>query len=371
MKKIYLDNNATTPLDPRVIAAMQEALVPTPFNPSSTHSFGQEAKNLLTKSRDTLAHALHVKPHQIIFTSGGTEALNFLIRGFYALFPHCHILTSNIEHPAVQETLKSLNANITYLPAGLWGSVQPHQIEEAITAETRLIVLSAASNITGVETNITAIASIAEKHNIRFIVDGVQILGKKVLRIPSGVSGIAFSAHKLHGPLGIGCALLQTRDPLPPFITGGSQESGKRAGTPNLLGIVGFAKAASLLATELPAATDKMVFLRDCLTEGLMQTLGNIVVHGQGPRLCNTVHIGFPGADGETLLMQLDMTGIAASHGSACSSGGLEPSPVLINMGIPHSLARSSLRFSLSRFTTQEEIDFTIDILSRLLSKKS
>jgi cysteine desulfurase len=367
MKKIYLDNNATTPLDPRVINAMQETLTPIPFNTSSVHSFGQEAKKLLTTSRDTLAHALHVKPHQIVFTSGGTEALNFLIRGFYSLFPGCHILTSNVEHPAVHETLKSLHANITYLNAGLWGALHPHQIEEAITPATHLIVLTAANNITGVETDIAAIASIAEKYNIHFIVDAVQLLGKKIFHIPSGISALAFSAHKLHGPLGIGCALLQTRDQLPPLITGGPQENARRAGTPNLLGIVGFAKAAELLANELPAATEKMVALRNRLTDSLMQTIGNIVVHGQGPRLCNTVHIGFPGADGETLLMQLDLAGIAVSHGSACTSGGLEPSPILLNMGIPLSVARSSLRFSLSRFTTQDDIDFTIDTITRIL----
>ncbi len=370
MKKIYLDNNATTPLDPRVIEALQETLVPFPFNPSSSHAFGQEAKQLLTKSRDTIAHALHLKPQQLIFTSGGTEALNFLLRGFYSLAPGCHILTSNVEHPAVYETLQSLpGARITDLPAGLWGAIQPHQIEEAITPETRLITLTAANNITGVETDIAAIAALADKRGIPFVVDGVQVLGKKPLRIPPGVSGMAFSAHKLHGPTGIGLAALLTRDPVPPLITGGSQEHGKRAGTPNIIGIVGFAKAAALLSTELPAATEKMKNLRDHLTHGLMQALGNIVVHGQGPRLCNTAHIGFPGVDGETLLMQLDLAGIAVSHGSACTSGGLEPSPILLKMGIPNSLARSSLRFSLSRFTTLEDIDTTIDTISHLIKK--
>ena len=368
MKKIYLDNNATTALDPRVIEAMQEVLTPLPFNSSSTHSFGQESKKLLTNSRDTIAHALHVKPQELVFTSGGTEALNLLIRGFYK--PGTHVITSNVEHPAVQETLQSLNAKATYLPAGLWGAVQPHQLEEALTPETRLIVLMAANNITGVKTDIQAIAHIAHQRNIPLIVDGIQILGKELFQIPLGVSAMAFSGHKLHGPTGIGLAFIRSPFKIASQITGGPQEHGRRAGTENLLGIVGFAKAIELLALELPAATHRMQKLRDKLTEGLMESLGNIVVHGQGPRLCNTVHIGFPGIDGETLLLQLDLAGIAASHGSACASGGLETSPILLNMQIPASLARTSIRFSLSRTTTEQEIDTALELITQLVKKQ-
>jgi cysteine desulfurase len=371
MKKIYLDNNATTALDPRVIEAMQEVLTPLPFNSSSVHSFGQESKKLLTKSRDTIAHAFHVKPQEIIFTSGGTEALNLLLRGFYT--PGAHILTSNVEHPAVRETLQALEkqgAKVTYLPAGLWGAVQPYQIEEALTPETRLIVLMAANNITGVKTGINAIAQIAHQRNIPFIVDGVQILGKELFHILPGVSAMAFSGHKLHGPTGIGLAFVRSSFKLTPQITGGSQEYGRRAGTENLMGIVGLAKAIELLAVELPAATKRMETLRNKLTQSLMNNLGDIVIHGQGPRICNTVHIGFPGIDGETLLLQLDLAGIAASHGSACTSGGLEPSPVLLNMQIPASLARTSIRFSLSRNTTEQEIDTTIELVTQLINKQ-
>ncbi len=368
MKKIYLDNNATTALDLRVIEAMQEVLTPIPFNSSSVHSFGQESKKLLTNSRDTIAHTLHIKPQELVFTSGGTEAINLLLRGFY--IPGTHVISSNVEHPAVRETLQSLGAKVTYLPAGLWGAVQPHQLEEALTPETRLIVLTAANNITGVKTDIKTIADIAHKRNIPFIVDGVQILGKEQFQIPLGVSGMAFSGHKLHGPTGIGIAFVRSPFKLAPQITGGSQEHGRRAGTENLLGIVGLAKAIELLAVELPAATSRMQTLRDKLADGLMETVGNIVVHGQGPRICNTAHIGFPGIDGETLLLQLDLAGIAASHGSACTSGGLEPSPILLNMQIPASLARSSIRFSLSRTTTEQEIDTAIELITQLVKKQ-
>jgi cysteine desulfurase len=228
----------------------------------------------------------------------------------------------------------------------------------------------AANNITGVKTDINAIAATAHRRNIPFIVDGVQLFGKENFHIPAGVSAMAFSGHKLHGPAGIGFAFVRSPYKLPAQITGGSQEHGRRAGTENLLGIVGLAKAVELLATELPAATERMRTLRDRLTEGLMEKLGNIVIHGQGPRICNTIHIGFPGIDGETLLMQLDIAGIAASHGSACTSGGLEPSPILLNMNIPASVARTSIRFSLCRLTTQDDIDTAIELISKLIQQQ-
>ncbi len=372
MKKIYLDNNGTTGLDPRVIQAMEEVLTPIPLNPSSMHYFGQQAKQWLTRSRDTIAQLLHVKPHELIFTSGGTEALNFLLRGFYALSPGCHILSSDVEHPAVRLTLADLErigAQVTYLPAGLWGAVRPEQVEAALTPKTRLITLMAVNNITGVKTDIGTIAELAESRGIPFIVDGVQLLGKELFHIPRGVTGMAFSSHKVHGPQGVGVAMLRSSYKLPALITGGLQEQGRRAGTENIPGIVGFAKAAELLPSLLPKAAEQMSALRDHLIQGLSHSLQNIVVHGQGPRICNTAHIGFPGIDAETLLLQLDLAGIATSHGSACSSGGLEPSPILLQMGIPLSLARSSLRFSLSRFTTQDDIDTTIGIISNLINR--
>ena len=372
MRKIYLDNNGTTGLAPEVIDAMQEVLTPIPINPSSAHQFGQEAKRLITRSRDTIAHVLQVKPSELTFTSGATEALNYLIRGFYALSPGSHIISSNVEHPAVRLTLADLErigASVTYLHAGLWGAIRPEQLEAAITPKTRLIVLMAANNITGVKSDIDAFAKIAENHNIPLIIDGVQLLGKELFHVPRGVAGIAFSSHKLHGPQGVGLCVLRSHYKLPSLITGGAQEQGRRGGTENIPGIVGFAKAIELLPTKLPKATEQMQQLRDRLIEGVSHALGNIVVHGQGPRICNTAHIGFPGIDAETLLIQLDLAGVAASHGSACASGGLEPSPILLSMGIPPKLAASSIRFSLSRYTTQEEIDQTIDLISTIQYK--
>jgi len=372
MKKIYLDNNASTGVDPQVAEAMLEGLSPIPGNPSSTHYFGREAKQQIAKAREAISSYLHVKPSEIIFTSGGTESLSHLMRGFFALIPRCHIVTSNVEHSCVYNTLQLLEkkgAKVTYLPAGLHGAVKPEQIEEILPQKPSLILLCSVNNETGVKTDIEAIARIAQDADIPFFIDAVSHLGKEPLKIPRGVAAMACSAHKLHGPKGIGLTYLKNLK-IEPLLTGGGQEFGMRAGSENLPGILGFAKAVELLS-GLPKAIEKMTKLRNRLIEGLMERTGNIVVHGQGPRICNTANIAFPGAEGESLLMQLDLAGIAASHGSACSSGALEPSRILLNMGIPPSVARTSLRFSLSRYTTAEEIETCIDIMEKLLKRKN
>jgi cysteine desulfurase len=361
MRRIFLDNNATTGVDPRVVEAMMEDLGGIPANPSSVHFFGQEAKKKVVRAKESLAHNLHIKPQELTFTSGGSEALRLLLCTLYNKSPGCHIIASSAEHPATLKTLAYLETQggrVTYLPVGLWGAVRPEQIQEALTPATRLITLMSINNVTGVKTDIGSIANLAHKAEIPFVVDAVQHLGKELFKIPLGVTGMAFSGHKLHGPKGIGLAFLRA-----PFKI----DSPFHTGTENLAGILGFAKAVDLLNTELPAATFHMEKLRNHLIDGLSARLGNIVVHGQGPRICNTAHIAFPGADGEALLIQLDLAGIAVSHGSACASGGLEPSHVLIAMGIPPSVARTSLRFSLSRTTTQLDIDTTLDILTDLL----
>ncbi|MGR3973127.1 MAG: cysteine desulfurase family protein [Candidatus Rhabdochlamydia sp.] len=371
MKRIYLDNNGTTQVDPQVVRVMQEVLLSAPLNPSSAHSFGQEAKQHLIRSRDTIARFLNVPSKELIFTSGGTEALNYLIHGFFALYPSCHIISSNGEHPAVQNTLlalKKAGANISFLPIGVSGAVHLEAVKQAITPQTRLIILMAVNNITGVKTDVDAIAEFALDREIAFIVDGVQLLGKELFHIPKGVSAMAFSSHKIHGPQGVGACFLRSSYKLPPLITGGGQELGRRAGTENIAGIVGFAKAVDLLQDHLPSATERMQMLKMRLIQGIHSFFPHLIVHGEKPFICNTVQLGFPSIDGETLLLQLDLAGVAVSHGSACTSGGLEPSPILLNMGIPPSLARSSLRFSLSRLTTEEEINQTLLLLAPLVS---
>lgn len=356
---IYLDNNATTGVDPLVKQAMLDDLSTTPANPSAVHFFGQEARNRLMKARQTIAQFLKVKPTEIIFSSGGTESLNMLLRPTQG-----HIITSNVEHSAVYNTLKSHNP--TYLPVNALGAVTPEQVKAAIRPDTKLITLTAINNETGVKTDIEAIAKIAQEHNIPFVVDGVALLGKELFTIPEGVSAMAFSGHKFHAPKGIGFAFIRSNFKVPPLITGGDQEYGKRAGTENLSGILGMAKAIELLQKELPLATNHMRFLRDLFEEGLREFAQ---VNGDGPRSCNVSNLYFPGVDGESLLIALDQAGIAASHGSACASGALEPSRILINMGYPKERVRSSLRFSLSRWNSQDEINQTLEVLLSLIPK--
>jgi cysteine desulfurase len=372
MQRIYLDNNATTGVDPRVLEAMLPELSLTPSNPSSIHFFGQEAKNRLQKARESIASFFMVKPQEILFTSSGTEAINLILRGFFPKEISGHAITSNVEHSCVYKTLSDLQTkglDVAFLPAGLLGAVSPEQVKEAIRPHTRFIALIAANNETGVKHDLDAIGQIALDAGIPLIVDGVALLGKELFTLHPGISAITFSGHKVHGPKGVGCAVVRSTLKLAPFLTGGSQEYALRPGTENLPGIIGLAKAIELLKTELPEAGHRMAKLRDLLEAGLLQKANPVVVNGMGPRICNTTNLSFPGDQGEDLLIALDMAGIAVSHGSACSSGALEPSRVLTNMGLPMQIARSALRFSLSRNTTLAEIERTIETVSEIVNR--
>lgn len=366
MKRIYLDHNATTPIDPLVLEAMKVELAIGPANPSSIHYFGQEAKKRLTKARHALAAYFGIKPSELIFTSGGTEAINLILRGFFAAYPDAHGISSNLEHAAVLETLKSFP--VTFLGGNASGAITPQQVVEAISPKTRLIALSAANSETGVKTDIEAIAKIAAARDIFFFVDGVALLGKEQFSIPAGISAMAFSGHKIHGPKGSGVAFIRSPHKIKPLLTGGGQEYGLRSGTENLAAIIGLTKAVELLKDKLPAATEHMRQLRNYFEEKVKEKFPKAHVNGTGPRLPNTSNIAFPGINGEELLMQLDIAGVAASHGSACSAGALEPSRVLINMGLSRKEAGSSVRFSISRDTTQAEIDHALKILSKIVS---
>lgn len=360
MTYVYLDNNATTVIDPRVVEAMLVEMQEAPSNPSSIHKLGKSAHRRLNRARETIATYLHVQPNELIFTSSGTEAITLALLG---LHPKRHILTSPIEHASVFQTVQHLEkggCKVTYLPIDEWGHVQVQDVEAAIRPETDLIILGAVNSETGVKNPITEIAEIAEKRKIPFIVDGVALLGKESFTIPRGVSAMAFSAHKLHGPKGVGLLYVRKGVKLEPLFFGGGQELMRRPGTENLIGIIGFAKAVELLETELPAASLRMAQLRAQLEEGIP----GVKVNGTGPRICNLTSLTFPDMDGEALLFQLDMAGIAASMGSACSSGALEPSRVLLQMGLSKKQALSTLRFSLSRFTTEEEISKVIHHLA-------
>jgi len=365
-QRIYLDNSATTQLDSRVFKAMIQELERPTGNPSSLHGFGREAKKRLTSERDCIAHFLKIKSSELIFTSGGTEALNLLIHGLYS---GGEILSSDVEHAAVYKTLLNFS-DVTLLPARLHGAITPEQLEAAITERTRLIVLTAVNSETGVKSDVEALAAIAEMHKIPLIIDAVAWLGKERFVIPRGVTGMAFSAHKIHGPKGAGAAFIRSGAQLSPCITGGEQEKGRRAGTENITGIVGFAEAIRQLDLLLPEATERMEQLMQLFIQGVLAKT-EAVINGEGPKICSTINLSFPGHLGEDLLIQLDLLGVATSHGSACSSGALEPSRVLLNMGYEAIRTKSALRFSISRETTEQEILEAVAIISDLVSPSS
>lgn len=362
---IYLDNNATTQPDPRVVKAMSHHLRHGGGNPSSVHAQGRAARSELSQARRTIASYLNVKPAEIIFTSSGTEGANMLLHG---LIPKGgHLITSSVEHSCVYATIQAMERETTFLTPGLFGAIAPEAVRAAIRPDTRLIALMAVNNETGVKTDIASIAAIAKEAHIPFMVDGVAWLGKEPMTIPEGVSAIFFSGHKIHCPPGIGFVFMRSTMTLAPLLIGGEQEGGKRGGTENLLGIVGLAEAVRLLSEELPTATARMTLLRDRLEQSLQANLDGVTINGSGPRVANTSNLSFAKVEGETLLTQLDLMGIAASHGSACASGALEPSRILRNMGLPADVAASSIRFSLSRMTTAEEIERCIEVTTQLV----
>ena len=345
---MYLDNNATTPLDPLVREAMIEAF--DLYNPSSMHTYGQEAKKKLTHARSVIADFFSIAPREITFTSSGTEAMNFLIRGLYKGGP---IVTTKIEHSCIHNTILSLTDDIIYLPVDEYGAPTSF---DTIPPDA-LVVLSAVNGETGVKLDLDSVAAL----NATTIIDGVALLGKEPVTIPRGITAIGFSAHKFHGPKGAGLAIC--RLPLSPLITGGPQEHNLRAGTENLPGIIGMRRAI-----ELIPKTTNMATLRDHFEKSLAEKL-SIDINGTGPRVCNTLNIAFTGVDGESLLIALDMAGVAASAGSACSAGAIEPSRVLLGMGYSRERALSSLRFSLSRMTTADEIDRAIETITACVAK--
>lgn len=372
MKRIYLDNNASTALNPEVVEAVAQELSCEPGNASSIHGWGQAAKKRLNGYRETIASYLQAKPNEIIFTSGGTESMNLLLRGLFSCEIQGHAISTNAEHSCVYATLLELQKkglDLSFLPVGLNGAVTPEQIEEAIRPDTRFICVFAVNGETGVKHDLKAIGSIALKHKIPLFVDGVAWIGKEEISLYPGISGIGFSGHKCHAPKGTGFVYVHSDIKLTASITGARQEYGLRAGTENLPGIAGLAKAIEQLKSGLREATERMTRLRNQLEEGLLQRIDPMIINGTGARICNVTNLSFPKDLGEDLLIALDMAGIAVSHGSACSSGSLEPSRVLLQMGIPFSVAKSALRFSLSRYTTEEDIETTIALTAQIVNQ--
>ncbi len=333
-----------------------------PRNPSSITFYGREARDKISTARREIAKYLGVLPEEVIFTSGGTESNQMLIHGFYKRNPGL-IIGSAIDHACVTEALKQYNT--TYLKIDEKGSPQILDIEKLLTqTKVSFVMLSGANTETGVMLELNKVAELCERHHTPLLIDGVGLLGKaNFTPIPKGVSAISFSGHKFHGPKGIGLAIIRKKYKIPPLLVGGHQERGMRAGTENLPGILGLAKAIELIDS---ASFTKMQELRDHFETLLFEKFPKFQVNGLGTRLPNTSNIYFKGIDAETLLMNLDQKGVIASLGSACSAGALEPSHVLLGMGYPQERALSSLRFSLSRFTTKTEIERAVAIITDL-----
>jgi cysteine desulfurase len=376
MKRIYLDNAATTPVDPEVLKEMLPFLSDAFGNPSSIHSFGQETRAAVEEARDKIASLISARGEEIVFTGGGTEADNFAIKG--AAFANegkgDHIITTSIEHHAVMESCKFLERRgfrITYLPVGIDGLVDPQDVKKEITDRTILISVMHANNEVGTIEPLAEIGKITREEGIYFHTDAVQTVGHIPVNVDElGIDLLTMSAHKLYGPKGVGALYIRKGTRLIPFIHGGEQERRRRAGTENVPAIVGFGKAAEIAQREMDSVAKHLIRLRGKLIQGMMERIEHIHLNGHPTqRLPNNVNVSIEFVEGESMLLNLDLEGIAASTGSACSSSSLEPSYVLLAMGFSQELAHGSLRFSLGRETTEEDIDRVLEVLPRIIDK--
>ena len=375
--RIYFDYNATTPVLPAVADAMAAAMRDVFGNASSVHFFGQQAKAAVDTARSSLAALLGADPSEIVLTGGGTESDNLAIRGAAeALEPtkRRHLIASAIEHEAVLNTLKALARRgwqTTLLPVDQSGIVSPDRLREAIRDDTALVSVMHANNEIGTIQPIAELAAIAHQHGALMHTDAVQSAGKIPVAVRAlGVDLLSVSAHKFNGPKGVGALWVKRGTRLQPVQTGGKHERGRRAGTENVPAIVGMGVAALLAKEKLSSEALRVGALRDRLEEGVLRTVTGTAVNGaRTERVPNTTNISFDRVEAESLLIALDLEGVAVSTGSACSSGTLEPSHVLRAMGFPPHRTQNSLRFSLGVFSTQEEVDRVVEILPRLVEK--
>jgi len=370
MRSVYLDHNATTPLDPRVFEAMKPYLIEAFGNASSPHHHGRVAKQALEESRGIVAEAIGARPEGIIFTSGGTEADNLAIRGisYRKRERKGHIITSSIEHHAVLRTCNALEKDgftVTYLPVDSQGRVDPDDLRKSIRKDTILISVMYANNETGVVEPVSEMVKIAQEYGVPFHSDAVQAVGKISVDLRELYTDLlSLSSHKIYGPKGIGALVVGDGIELSPVLTGGHHEGGLRAGTENIPGIVGFAHALRIAREEIDTYQTRVSALRDKLESGLLDGIGHVEIHGiEAERLPHTTSISFASVEAESILLHLDLKGIAASSGSACTTGEPEPSHVLLAMGISPEIARGSIRISLGRENTGEEVDYTVNVL--------
>lgn len=376
MQLTYLDYNATTPVDQQVLATMMPFFAERFANPSSQYASAKETRKAVEESRIKIAGLLNAKDGDIIFTGGGTEANNLAIKGvaFANRDRGKHIIVSQIEHQAVLKPckyLKNFGFKITYVPVGDDGIVDIKALRKAIKRDTILISVMYANNVTGVIQPIEEIARLARKYGVYFHTDAVQAVGKIPVDIDNlGVDLLTISGHKIYGPKGVGALYIRKGVKIDSVIHGGGQEMKLRAGTENVPGIVGLAKALEISVQNMAEVQKRVKKLRDTLEDGLLASIPDCYVTGDRQRrLFNTSNLIIKYVEGEALLMHLNLAGICASSGSACSSGTPEPSHVMLAMGVPPEFARGSLRFSLGRFTTEEDIQHVIEVLPEIVRK--
>lgn len=372
---IYLDHNATTPLDPSVLATLVRMLEEVPANASSVHRAGQRARSVVDEAREQVASSIGGSARDVVFTSGGTEADNLALRGLWTARQRGRdkIIVSAVEHPAVLETAQALareGAQVLFLPVDSNGALQWEALQAALDDQTAFVSIMWANNETGVINPIERIGLLCRQHGVTLHVDAVQAFG----RIPIDVSVLpidllSLSAHKVHGPKGAGALWARSGVKLAPVATGGHQENGRRGGTENVAALAGFGVAATLAAERLESDVSHLWALRQRLESALSDLPQTRILGQNEPRLANTISAAFADVPGEALLMGLDIAGICVSSGSACTSGSLEPSHVLKAMGLDDTWAQGAVRFSLGRGNTEDEIDATINALTGLLSR--
>jgi cysteine desulfurase len=373
MRRVYLDNNATTPVLPEVFEAMKPFYLERFGNASSIHHYGQHARAAVEKARAAVAALMHCRPAEVVFTSGGTEGDNAGIFGLVSKGDH--VITSTIEHSAVLNTCKRLEqmgCDVTFVGVNGRGEIDPDDIRKALRPNTRLISVMMANNETGVLQPVEEIGKVAREADVFFHTDAVQAAGKVPIDVEKiGCDVLSISGHKIHAPQGTGAMYIRKGTLIQPLIYGGSHERQRRAGTENLPGIVGLGKAAEL-ATEWLSGNGpaEMTAMRDHLQQSVLSTVEAAGVNGEdAARVPNTTNLWFDYIEGEALVIALDLRGLAVSSGAACSSGAIEPSHVLLAMGMPHERARASVRISLGKQTTQEDVDFALTVIPETVGR--
>jgi cysteine desulfurase len=369
-KVVYMDNNATTRVAPEVLEAMLPYLSDFYGNPSSMHSFGGQVGKGLTQARDQIAVLIGAAPDELIFSSCGTESDSTAILSALQSFPEKrHIVTTRVEHPAVKNLCENIDKltghkhKVTQLPVNHEGVLDLAQYEESLTDETAIVSIMWANNETGVIFPIAEMAEIARNRGVLFHTDAVQAVGKIPIDLKDiPIDFLSISGHKLHASKGIGVLYVRRGTPFVPFMIGGHQEHGRRGGTENVASIIGFGKACEMAGEHLEEENSRVKAMRDKLENGLLETIPSSMLNGhKTDRLPNTTNVSFEYVEGEAILLHMDRYGICASSGSACTSGSLEPSHVLRAMGVPFTAAHGSIRFSLSVYNTEDEIDFVLD----------